>query len=221
MRSWRAVWWNLGKLALGHVGIIFILFALFHVSSTLLRFNLGNSVGVFYFDLTFDLLKVICSSNTGVFRLFFFLPNFFPQISVCRICKLYNLFFFHTNRIIDYIYNIICQLFVDKLYIYIIRSKSCLPRLSLHTATHISKNQPQIHCAAHVSSYTNIQTITYSTTHNNTQIYSAHTYTHLHKELYKTLTSFWLFRFFSISLISVFLCLMIVVIRRHETSGCR
>ena len=36
-----------GTLALSHVGIIFIILALSHVLSTLLRFSLGNSVGVF------------------------------------------------------------------------------------------------------------------------------------------------------------------------------
>ena len=49
---WRTVWWNEGRLTHDHVGIIFIILVLSHVLSTLLYFSLGNSFGVFSFDLT-------------------------------------------------------------------------------------------------------------------------------------------------------------------------
>ena len=39
---------SLGRIALGYVGIIFIILAPYHVLSTLLRFSLGNSVDVFF-----------------------------------------------------------------------------------------------------------------------------------------------------------------------------
>ena len=41
---------NLGRLALDRVGIIFRILALYCVLSTLLRFGLGNSVGLFFFS---------------------------------------------------------------------------------------------------------------------------------------------------------------------------
>ena len=43
----------MARHALGHVGIIFIILAQSHVLSALLRFSLGNSVGVFSFDLIY------------------------------------------------------------------------------------------------------------------------------------------------------------------------
>ena len=50
-QSWRAVWLNLGRLTLGHVGIIFIILrALSHVLSSLLCFNLGNFFSFFPFE---------------------------------------------------------------------------------------------------------------------------------------------------------------------------
>ena len=31
-QSWRAVWWNLGRLALGHIGIIFIIYIYIYIN---------------------------------------------------------------------------------------------------------------------------------------------------------------------------------------------
>ena len=98
-QSWRAVGWILGRHFRGHGGIIFIILTLSHVLSTLFRLSLGNFIGIFFFWLDISAAWLF-SSSTCVFRLFF-LYNFFPLISVCKICKLYNLCFFHTNRIID------------------------------------------------------------------------------------------------------------------------
>ena len=47
---WPVIWWNLGRLVLGYVGIIFIILTLSHELSTLLPFGLSNSVGVFPLD---------------------------------------------------------------------------------------------------------------------------------------------------------------------------
>ena len=48
VQSWSTIWWDQGRLALGHVGIIFTILALSHVLSTLSCFSLGNSVSVFF-----------------------------------------------------------------------------------------------------------------------------------------------------------------------------
>ena len=50
MKSGRVLRVNQGRLALSHVGIIFIILVQSHVLSTLLHFSLGNSVSVFSFD---------------------------------------------------------------------------------------------------------------------------------------------------------------------------
>ena len=91
-----------------------------------------------------------------------------------------------------------------------------------YTSQLISRRQPQICHVAHVSSYTHILNITYTTTHNNMQIKSTkthtnkHTHKQIHKDLYTILMFFWLhFLIFSISPISFFLCLMIFI---YETA---
>ena len=103
-----------------YIGIIFIILALSHILSTLLCFSLGNSVGVFFFFWLDIRATWLFSSSTCVFRLLFFFTIlfFFSHILVSRICKLYNLDFFHNNRIIIrykdlyiyiYIYMYVCM----------------------------------------------------------------------------------------------------------------
>ena len=75
--------------------------------------------------------------------------------------------------------------------------------------------QPQICCVAHISSYTNILTITYTSTHTIKHKYNLHILTH--KELYTILTFFWVY--FFIFSIPFFLCLMIVIYKTAWNLG--
>ena len=65
-------------LACGYRGIIFIIFS--HILSTLLYFSLGNSVGVFSFDLTYILLDNFQVAR--VFHLFYFYKFLFLDINL-------------------------------------------------------------------------------------------------------------------------------------------
>ena len=98
MQSWDTVWWNVGKLTLEHVGIIFLILALSNILSTLLRFSFGNSVGVFL--LTRNTRAGLFSKSTRVFCLFYFYRNFswyhFVEFTNWTIWV-----FFHTRIIID------------------------------------------------------------------------------------------------------------------------
>ena len=112
-QSWRAIWWNLGRLAGGHAGIIFIL-GQSHIFLPLLHFSLG----IFSFEL--DICAAwIFSCSTCVFRLFFFFFfKIFFQTSVCRFSKLYNLFFFshQQNYRLDIKINIYIYIYISVIF---------------------------------------------------------------------------------------------------------
>ena len=73
------------EIHFGHVGIIFIILVLFRVFSTLLRFSLDYSVGVFFsFDyFSFDYFQ----EARMLFVLFFFNDIFFSRYQFVEFAK--------------------------------------------------------------------------------------------------------------------------------------
>ena len=97
----------------------------------------------------------------------------------------------------------------------------------LHFAITKSRRQPQTCRETHVSSYTHTHKHTHTHTNTNTHTQTIsntnfiHTHTHTsHANLNVNICLTIFFRFFDLSNIFIS-CLMIVVIRRHETLGCR
>ena len=91
--------WNLVRLTMSHVGIIFIILGLSYVLSTLLCFSLHNSVCVFFsFWLDIHVTRLFLSSICVFHLFFFFFTEFFfhryqfVELANCTICFFF--FFF-------------------------------------------------------------------------------------------------------------------------------
>ena len=61
-----------------------------------------------------------------------------------------------------------------------LKSSVNLSRIRLYIASHTVRRQPQIYRALHISLYTHILNITYTSTQNNTFISLAQTHAHTH-----------------------------------------